>query len=76
MCKIMQYIFLKKVKKINLEILTSCKKIPSFMFCCKFYLVINKIKAKFVIGESKYVCGYYKIIWTLTLNAIAIFKFI
>ncbi len=38
------------------------KNIHSFMFCCKFYLVINKIKAKFVIGESKYVCGYYKII--------------
>jgi hypothetical protein len=25
----------------------------SFMFCYKFYLVINKIKAKFVINESK-----------------------
>jgi hypothetical protein len=37
--------------------------IPSFVFCYRFYLVINKIKAKFVIGESKYVCGYYKIIW-------------
>ncbi len=36
--------------------------IPSFVFCYRFYLVINKIKAKFVIGESKYVCGYYKII--------------
>jgi len=35
---------------------------PSFVFCSRFYLVINKIKAKFVIGESKYVCGYYKII--------------
>jgi hypothetical protein len=29
--------------------------IPSFVFRYKFYLVINKIKAKFVIGESKYV---------------------
>jgi len=52
------------------------RNIHSFMFFYKFYLVINKIKAKFVIGESKYVCGYCKIIWTLTLNAIAIFKFI
>jgi hypothetical protein len=50
--------------------------ILSFMFCYKFYLVINKIKAKFVIGESKYVCGYCNIIWTLALNAIDIFKFI
>jgi hypothetical protein len=25
--------------------------IPSFVFCYKFYLVIKKIKAKFVIGE-------------------------
>jgi hypothetical protein len=52
------------------------KNIPSFVFCYRFYLVINKIKAKFVIGENTYVCGYCKIIWTLTLNAIAIFKFI
>jgi hypothetical protein len=37
--------------------------IPSFVFCYNFYLVINKIKAKFVIGESKYVWGYCKIIW-------------
>jgi len=36
--------------------------ILSFMFCYRFYLVINKIKAKLVIGESKYVCGYCKII--------------
>jgi hypothetical protein len=32
--------------------------IPSFVFCYKYYEVINKIKVKFVIGESKYVCGY------------------
>jgi hypothetical protein len=28
--------------------------IPSFVFWYKFYLVINKIKAKFLISESKY----------------------
>jgi hypothetical protein len=39
--------------------------IPSFVFCYKFYVVINKIKAKFVIVESKYMCGYCKIIWNL-----------
>jgi hypothetical protein len=38
------------------------KNIPSFVFSYKFYLVINKIKAKFLISESKYVCEYYKII--------------
>jgi hypothetical protein len=36
--------------------------IPSFVFCYNFYLVINKIKVKFVIDESKYVCGFCKII--------------
>jgi hypothetical protein len=39
--------------------------IPSFVFCYKFYLVINKMKAKFVIGESNYMCGHCKIIWNL-----------
>jgi hypothetical protein len=38
------------------------RNIPSFMFCYKFYLLINKIKAKFVISESKYRCEYCKII--------------
>jgi len=38
------------------------KDIFSFVFCYKFYLIIKKIKAKFLIGENKYVCGYYKII--------------
>jgi hypothetical protein len=36
--------------------------IHSFVFCYKFYLIIKNIKAKFVNGESKYVCGYRKII--------------
>jgi hypothetical protein len=36
--------------------------ICSFVFFYKFYLVINKIKVKFVISESKYVCEYCKII--------------
>jgi hypothetical protein len=42
------------------------RNISSFVFYYRFYLVINKIKAKFVIGESKYVCGHYKIIWNLS----------
>jgi hypothetical protein len=44
------------------------KDILSFVFCYKFYIVINKIKAKFVINESKYVCEYCKIIWNLNLK--------
>jgi hypothetical protein len=39
------------------------RNIPSFVFCYKFYLVISKIKVKFLIVESKYVCAYCKIIW-------------
>jgi len=39
--------------------------IPFCVFCYNFSLVTNKIKAKVVIGESKYVCGYCKIIWNL-----------
>jgi hypothetical protein len=38
------------------------KDIPSFVFCYRFYLVIDKIKAKFAISESKYVCEYCKIV--------------
>jgi len=29
------------------------KDIPSFVFCYKFYLIIQKIKAKFLLGEKK-----------------------
>jgi hypothetical protein len=39
--------------------------ILSFVFCYKFYLIIKKINIKCVIGESKYVYGYCKIIWNL-----------
>jgi hypothetical protein len=56
------YIFKKKVKELNLEILLNGKKIPSFVFCYKIYLIIQKIKAKFLISENKYVCEYCKII--------------
>jgi hypothetical protein len=54
-----------KMKEINLEILTNGKRHTFFVFCYKIYLVINKIKTKFVIGESKYMCGYCKIIRNL-----------
>jgi hypothetical protein len=38
------------------------KDIPFFVFCYKIYLIIKKTKAKFLGGESKYICGYSKII--------------
>jgi hypothetical protein len=38
------------------------RNIHYFVFCYKFYLVINKMKVNFVINESKYVCEYCKII--------------
>jgi hypothetical protein len=41
------------------------KDIPSFVFCYKFYLIIKNINVKFVNGESKYMCGYCKIIRNL-----------
>jgi hypothetical protein len=56
------YILLKKVKKLNLEILPNDKNVPYFVFSYKFYLIIKKIKAQFLVGENKYMCGYYNII--------------
>ncbi len=64
-CKKMLYyiiLYYLKLKEINLEILANGKKHTFFVFCYKFYLIILKIKAKFLISESKYVCGYCKII--------------
>ncbi len=49
--------------------------LPSFVFCYKCYLIIQQIKAKFLVGENKYVVGT-KLYEYLTLNAIPIFKFI
>jgi hypothetical protein len=34
--------------------------VPSFVFCYKIYLVINKIKVTFVINGSKYMYEYCK----------------
>jgi hypothetical protein len=49
------YIYFLKVKELNLEILPNDKKISSFVFCYKIYLIIQKIKANFLVGENKYV---------------------
>ncbi len=43
------------MKELNLEILQNDKSIPFFLFGYKFYLIIQKIKAKFLVGENKYV---------------------
>jgi hypothetical protein len=71
-CKTMQchfiYIYLFylfyffKVKELNLEILPNDKRHTFFCVLFQFCLIIPKIKAKFLIGENKHVCGYYKII--------------
>ncbi len=44
------------MKTFSLEILLNIKNIFSFVLCHKFYLIIQKIKAKFVIVEIKYMC--------------------
>jgi hypothetical protein len=65
MCKTMQCHFiyiLKKVKELKLEILPNGKKHISFMFCYKFYLIIQKIKAKFLVNENEFMCMHCKII--------------
>jgi len=69
------YTYFLKVKEFNLEILPNGKDIFSFVICYKFYLIIQKIKAKFVIGENKCVSNV-KLYEYLTLNVIPIFKFI
>jgi hypothetical protein len=53
------------VKELNLEILLNDKNIFSFVFFYKFYLIIQKIQAKFLVGENKYTCGYFKSIWII-----------
>jgi len=50
--------------------------IPSCVFCYKFYLIIQKIKAKFLIGENRYMCGYCKLYEYLTLNTMPTCKVI
>ncbi len=49
------YILKKKMKELNLEILPNGQTHISFVFCYKFYVIIQKIKAKFLVGENKYV---------------------
>jgi hypothetical protein len=57
------YLFILNWKNLIWKYYQMVKDIHFFVFCYKFYLIIQKNKAKFLIGENKYVCGYYKIIW-------------
>jgi hypothetical protein len=50
------------MKELKLEILPNGNKHISFMFCYKFYLIIQRIKAKFLVSENEFMCRYYKII--------------
>jgi hypothetical protein len=57
------FIFLKKKRKnLTWKYYQMVRNIPYFVFCYKFYLIIQKTKTKFLIGENKYVCTYCKII--------------
>jgi hypothetical protein len=51
------------------------REIP-FVFCYKFYLIIQKIKAKFLVVENSMCVGIAKLYEYLALNVIAIFKFV
>ncbi len=70
------YIFFLKVKELNLEILPIVRYIYIFVFFNKFYLIIWKIKAQFLVGKNKYVYEYCKIIWIPSPKCNTIFKFV
>ncbi len=54
------------MKELKMEILLNDKRHTFFCVLLQIYLIIQKIKAKFIVGENKYVCGYCKIIQTLS----------
>jgi hypothetical protein len=56
------YIVLKKENELNLEILPNGKKHTFFYVLLQILFNYSKNKAKFLVGENKYVCEYYKII--------------
>jgi len=67
---------LKKNKELNLEILLNGKKYTFFYVLLQILFNYSKNKAKFLVGENKYVCGIAKLYEYLALNAIPIFKFV
>jgi hypothetical protein len=62
------FIFFKRRQKNSAWKYQMARDIPLFMFCYQIYLIIKKIKAKFLVGENKYMCGYCKIIWIPSLK--------
>jgi hypothetical protein len=62
------YFFFFKVKELNLEILPNGKRHTFFCVLLQILFKYSKIKAKFIIGENKYLCRYYKIIWIPNLK--------
>jgi len=54
------------VKEFNLEILPNGKRHTFFCVLLQILLIIQKLKAKILVSENKYVCGYCKIIWILS----------
>jgi hypothetical protein len=56
-------LFFKKWKNLTWKYYQMVRNILPFVFCYKFDLIIQKIKANFLVGENKYMCKYYKIIW-------------
>jgi hypothetical protein len=50
------------MKELNLEMLPNGKRHTFLKVLLQFYLIIQKIKVKFIIGENKNLCGYCKII--------------
>jgi len=59
------YIYiLKKLKNLKWKYYQMIRDIP--FFCVLLQILFNySKKAKFIVGENKYVCGYCKIIQTL-----------
>jgi hypothetical protein len=56
------YIVFEKVNELNLEMLPNGKKYTLFCVLLQILFNYSKNKAKFLVGENKYVCGYCKII--------------
>ncbi len=55
------YIFFKENEKLSMEILPNGKRHTFFFVFLQILLLIYKIKAKFLVGENKYMCRYCKI---------------
>jgi hypothetical protein len=55
------FIFFKKNEKVQLGDITKWYEDTFFFVLLQFFLIIKKLKAKFLVCENKYVCRYCKI---------------